>query len=392
MRILIAEDDHTSRTVLAGVLKKNGHEVVVTVNGAEAWQILQQPNAPRLVILDWMMPEMDGLQVLKLTRALETDLPPYIIMLTSKGEKADVIAGLDAGANDYLAKPFNAAELRARTEVGRRMVEIEDALSESREMERKLGAERLEQEQLRRQEQFRAINQGKLASLGEIATGIAHEINQPLTFINTLLYTTIERFTKNTFDIAKLTAKFEMAIHQAARITTIIDHLRTFGRADEKKLSSVGLEAVLDNALILMQERIRLKNIVILRKIEKNLPSIMGNSHSLEQIFINFFQNSLDAMQEQGGGKIMISMGHDQSRDEIWLSFADSGPGMTAEVQAKMFEPFFTTKDIGHGTGLGLSVVFGIVSDHHGQIVCHSEAGKGATFLISLPRQVGVKA
>ena len=107
MRILIAEDDHTSRTVLAGVLKKSGHEVVVTVNGAEAWQILQQPDAPRSVILDWMMPEMDGLQVLKLTRALETNLPPYIIMLTSKGEKADVIAGLDAGANDYLAKPFN---------------------------------------------------------------------------------------------------------------------------------------------------------------------------------------------------------------------------------------------------------------------------------------------
>jgi two-component system, cell cycle response regulator len=134
MRILIAEDDHTSRTVLAGVLKKNGHEVVVTVNGAEAWQILQQPDAPRLVILDWMMPEMDGLQVLQLARAPATDRPPYIIMLTSKGEKADVIAGLDAGANDYLAKPFDAGELRARIEVGRRMVEMQDALSESREI------------------------------------------------------------------------------------------------------------------------------------------------------------------------------------------------------------------------------------------------------------------
>ena len=136
-----------------------------------------------------------------------------------------------------------------------------------------------------------------------------------------------------------------------------------------------------------MQERIRLKNIVILRKIDKNLPSILGNSHTLEQIFINFFQNSIDAMQEQGGGKIMISMGHDPGSNEIWLSFADSGPGMTPEVQAKIFEPFFTTKDIGKGTGLGLSLVFGIIKDHHGEIVCHSEPGKGATFFITLPLQ-----
>jgi two-component system, cell cycle response regulator len=108
--------------------------VVVTVNGAEAWQILKQPDAPRLVILDWIMQEIDGLQVLQLARAPATDRPPNIIMLTSKGEKADVIAGLDAGADDYLAKPFDAGELRARIEVGRRMVEMQDALSESREI------------------------------------------------------------------------------------------------------------------------------------------------------------------------------------------------------------------------------------------------------------------
>jgi two-component system, cell cycle response regulator len=132
MRILIAEDDFTSRTILSGVLKKKGHEVIPTVNGSEAWDALQQPDAPRLAILDWMMPEMDGLEVLRRVRALQTDQPPYIIMLTAKGEKADIIAGLDAGANDYLCKPFDPGELRARVEVGRRMVEMQDALIESR--------------------------------------------------------------------------------------------------------------------------------------------------------------------------------------------------------------------------------------------------------------------
>jgi len=134
MRILIAEDDLTSRTLLAEMLKKQGHEVAATVNGVEAWQKLQQPGPPALAILDWMMPEMDGLELVGRIRAQQTDRPPYIIMLSAKGDKADIIAGLEAGANDYLAKPFDAGELRARIEVGRRMVEMQDALIESKEI------------------------------------------------------------------------------------------------------------------------------------------------------------------------------------------------------------------------------------------------------------------
>jgi phosphoserine phosphatase RsbU/P len=130
MRILIAEDDFTSRTVLAGVLNKEGHEVTATVNGAEAWQALQQPDAPPLAILDWMMPEMNGLEVVCRVRALPTNRPPHLIMLTTKSDKDDIIAGLEAGANDYLAKPFHVGELRARIEVGRRMVEMQAALAD----------------------------------------------------------------------------------------------------------------------------------------------------------------------------------------------------------------------------------------------------------------------
>ncbi|MDR3632090.1 MAG: diguanylate cyclase [Desulfocapsaceae bacterium] len=133
MRILIAEDDLTSRQMLAGVLRKAGHDVLETVNGLEAWNILQDNDAPRLAILDWVMPELDGLEVIRRVRALLSPQPPYLIMLTTKGEKTDIIAGLDAGANDYLAKPFDIGELRARVEVGRRMVELQEALVRSRE-------------------------------------------------------------------------------------------------------------------------------------------------------------------------------------------------------------------------------------------------------------------
>ena len=132
MKILIAEDDFTSRTILTGVLKKHGHEVLATENGAEAWLAMQQPDAPRLAILDWMMPEMDGLEVCRLIRTLETDQPPYLIMLTAKSEKVDIIVGLDAGADDYLAKPFDPGELSARVNVGRRLIEMQDRLLQAR--------------------------------------------------------------------------------------------------------------------------------------------------------------------------------------------------------------------------------------------------------------------
>ena len=131
MRILIADDDATSRLVLAGVLKKHGHEVVTTVDGSEAWEQMQRPDAPRLAILDWIMPGLTGVDVCRRIRGLGSDEPPYLILLTSLGEKADIVAGLEAGADDYLAKPFDAGELRARVDVGRRITDLQARLREA---------------------------------------------------------------------------------------------------------------------------------------------------------------------------------------------------------------------------------------------------------------------
>jgi phosphoserine phosphatase RsbU/P len=130
MRILISEDDLTARLMLTSVLDKQGHEVVVTTNGAEAWEILQKPGAPSLAILDWVMPGVDGLEVVRRVRSRELpNQAAYLIMLTHRGNKADVIAGLRVGANDYLAKPFDPGELHARVEVGRRMLEMQAQLN-----------------------------------------------------------------------------------------------------------------------------------------------------------------------------------------------------------------------------------------------------------------------
>ena len=129
MRILIAEDDPTSRRVLEMVLKKQGHEVVCAGDGNEAWEMLQAPNAPRLVILDWMMPGLDGPELCRRLRGRESQNPVYIILLTALIRKENIVEGLDAGADDYVAKPFDKDELNARVEVGKRVLDLQLALA-----------------------------------------------------------------------------------------------------------------------------------------------------------------------------------------------------------------------------------------------------------------------
>lgn len=152
MKVLIAEDDLTSRVMLQAVLTKWGYEVTSAEDGEEAWNILQQPSAPRLVILDWMMPGMDGVSLCRKLRAQDRPDPTYILLLTSRGEPGDIVRGLEAGADDYVAKPYDNEELRARIGVGQRVLQL---LSE-------VG---------RRQ---------KLQGVVELAGAVCHELNQPI--------------------------------------------------------------------------------------------------------------------------------------------------------------------------------------------------------------------
>ena len=130
MKILIAEDDEVSRRILQLTLASWGHEVITTRDGAEAWSILAREAAPPLAILDWMMPQMDGLEVCRRVRQRQPAVPIYLILLTAKGGKTDIVQGLNAGANDYVIKPFDRDELRARVQVGANVVELQQSLAE----------------------------------------------------------------------------------------------------------------------------------------------------------------------------------------------------------------------------------------------------------------------
>jgi sigma-B regulation protein RsbU (phosphoserine phosphatase) len=129
MKILIAEDDPVSRHLLEATLSKFGYSVVLAADGTQAWAVLQRQDSPSLAILDWMMPGIDGVEICRRVRNLPTATPPYLILLTAKNDKTDVVVGLEAGANDYLTKPFDRSELRARIQVGTQVLELQKALA-----------------------------------------------------------------------------------------------------------------------------------------------------------------------------------------------------------------------------------------------------------------------
>lgn len=152
MKILVAEDDSTSRRILESVLVKWEYDVISVADGNDAWERLQSPDAPKLAILDWIMPKMYGIEICSKLRQKKTTTPTYVILLTAKNSKQDVIKGLDAGADDYIAKPFDNDELRSRINVGRRIIELQTAL----------------------------VEKEKLQGVIEMAGAVCHELNQPM--------------------------------------------------------------------------------------------------------------------------------------------------------------------------------------------------------------------
>ena len=128
MKVLIADDDAVSRRLLHSTLARWSYEVVACANGTEAWEVLQKEDAPQLVILDWMMPGMDGVQLCRELRKRASQPYTYILLLTAKTQKEDIIAGMEAGADDYITKPFDAQELRVRVRAGQRILDLQTEL------------------------------------------------------------------------------------------------------------------------------------------------------------------------------------------------------------------------------------------------------------------------
>ncbi|PKB78134.1 MAG: hypothetical protein BZY88_19870 [SAR202 cluster bacterium Io17-Chloro-G9] len=247
---------------------------------------------------------------------------------------------------------------------------------------------RIVAEEERMELEMRALAQSKLATLGEVATGVAHEINQPLTYINTMIQAFQEDLSLNDLDHEQMSRRLSESRRQVDRITNIVEHLRIFGRTDNSEMEPLNLEKVLDNTMLLLKERIMARNIDLSLRVDAGLPLVTGNASQLEQVFINLFQNSLDALAERhDDAQIRVTLSPVNDGTTADMMFFDNGVGIAPDVLPKIYDPFFTTKGVGQGTGLGLSIAYGIVRDHRGTITCESTQGEGTTVTIRLPSE-----
>ncbi|HET9919046.1 MAG TPA: ATP-binding protein [Ktedonobacteraceae bacterium] len=262
------------------------------------------------------------------------------------------------------------------------MIHIMSDLKETTE-----EVKRREQELRDKQEQL--VQAGKLATLGELTTGVAHELNNPLNNIGLFVGNAIDLLTLlvSDADPEPILKELHSAMQQVRKATEIILHLRTFGRAASVNYEPVVIQQVIESAISLMQEQLRLREI----KVQLHFPSealvVVGNAIQLEQVFINLLTNARDAM--AGVTRKIITIGGTAQQHMLAISFRDTGPGIPLEFEQRIFDPFFTTKEVGAGTGLGLSITYGIIKEHQGTITIENHPGEGATFLIQLPLEQG---
>jgi C4-dicarboxylate-specific signal transduction histidine kinase len=243
--------------------------------------------------------------------------------------------------------------------------------------------ERREQELRDKQEQL--VQAGKLATLGELTTGVAHELNNPLNNIGLYVGNVIDRIHMGELSTENAREDLGKAMEQVRKATEIISHLRTFGRAAPVTFEAVDVDEVIERALSLMQEQLRLRAIDVDLDLCPDALIVQGNPIQLEQVFINLLTNARDALSEVPEARKKIRIVSSLERDRIRIVFEDTGPGIPAEIAKRVFDPFFTTKEVGTGTGLGLSITYSIVKEHGGDISLSKTPEGGATFTVEVP-------
>jgi two-component system NtrC family sensor kinase len=395
MKILIADDDSVSRRLLQNYLQKWGYEVTPAQDGAEAWRLFENDLFP-MVITDWMMPEMDGSGLIRRIRASPRPGYVYAILLTAKSQKEDLVEGMEAGADDFLTKPFDRDELRVRLRAGERIIRLEHHLRET---------------------QTALIQTEQLASLGRLAAGVAHEINNPISFvINNIAVlrrdvqaalSVLDKYgegraalSRTEPDLAALLARleeemdlpylrenvgriFDSAAEGLRRIRAIVQNLRDFARLDEAEYKDVDMNTALQSTLVALGHELDQKAVRVQTTFEP-LPPVACHPGKINQVFLNILLNAIQASEREG--LIEVRTRPDQE-DAVLVEIEDHGGGICPEHLPHIFEPFFTTKPVGGGTGLGLSVSYGIVRDQGGTVEVESTVGRGSLFRVRLPLQ-----
>ena len=456
----MVDDKPDNLRLVSDLLKKQGYKVRSVLNGPMALKAAQA-KLPDLILLDINMPEMDGYEVCQALKADEGTQTVPVIFLSALDAVLDKVKAFSVGGADYISKPFQVEEMLARIESQLKLQRTQKLLvAQNAQLEQEIltrqqseAREREKAEQLAqmletlKQTQTQLIQTEKMAGLGQVVAGIAHEINNPVTFIHgnlshatgyfqdlvnlLVLYQQVYPKPEPEIqealedvgldflieDLQKLLGSMKVG---SDRIRAIVRGLLNFSRLDQAELKSVNLHEGIDNTLMLLQHRLCPSNkgreIAVIKEYA-SLPDVTCYPSQMNQVFINLLNNAIDALEttsevagETSGAAEetveetrsypdnaddvlapTIRIGTEMTdRETVKISIADNGPGMSEAVRSRIFDPFFTTKPVGQGTGLGLSISYQIiVEQHQGHLSCSSSPGNGTEFTLEIPTKEG---
>lgn len=403
MRILVADDDVSARRLVSTILERWGHDVIQTENGEETWLALQEPDAPRLAILDWEMPGLTGIEVCELIREHGGSLYTYVILFTAKDGEDDISKAFAVGVDDFLHKRFNRTHLMQRLTVAARVLAYSDEVARGK---RRLERYAADMEELAKERARQLVHADRMTTLGVLSAGVAHEINNPMTFISgnvqilndcwPAVRDRVEAGLAKDGDedsrlrfIMEEVPKIHAGIAKGVeRITKIVSGLKAYAHPGSDTTEPIDVNACVEQSLELCANA--LKNRVTVEKhLADSLPVVMGDGQQIDQVLINLIVNASDALPAEGGGTLRIET--TAEADGVRITVEDDGPGLPPEIIEQIWKPFFTTKEPGEGTGLGLSIIQGIIQSHGGTIHAENRESGGARFTIRLPGQPSPK-
>jgi len=382
-KLLIVDDEHMILELAAMVLRSKGFDISIVDNAPESYELIAREQ-PALVLLDYMMPKVNGLDALKEIRKRFPET--YVIMFTGKGSEEVAVELMKAGASDYILKPFSNAKLVERIEnvLHIRSIELrnkeliqerEKLLDEiegwNHELEERVEQKTIELERAHHE----VLLTEKLAALGHLSAGMAHEIRNPLNSIS-LFGQVMRAGLKNDPEMQSYSDKI---VSEVERIDAILVKLLSTSKRSPFKLSTVQICDVIEKSLQTFHGQMQVQGVILRKQLSQKTPSILADVDELGLIFSNLFSNALFEMRQ--GGTLSVSLVHDNK--EVLVTVSDTGGGIPEEHLHDIFDPFFTTKK--RGTGFGLSVVLRIVKTYSGRIDVKSEAGHGTTFHVWLP-------
>lgn len=380
-RILLVEDSRTQRLLVEAKLREEGHEVVEAGHGKEALDAIEreEPGYFDLVISDIMMPEMDGLALLRQIRARFSRIELPVIVATGKDRSEDVVAGLQSGANDYVAKPVDLPVLLARVDTQLSLKRAHAALQDA---------------------QRALIRAARMESVGILAAGVAHEIRNPLAMMSMAASGLKLRLGGRDPEAATL---LDTLMESIGRADGIVKDLMRASQAQQLKLVPGDVNELVQGALGMLGEEIERNRLRLRLKLATDLPPALVARHDLRQAFVSVLLNAIQAMPQGGELEVetrtQVVCGLDTETGQrtgnrlrngeqaVVVRVLDTGPGIPPEFLGKIFDPFFTTKAPGFGMGLGLTVARQLVSLHHGLlIVANREDARGVRSEIFLKR------